>query len=145
MRSYIRHPSDVPIEVIPDDGQTRLDIPKLQNFSHGGLSLISNVAHELGVIVKIQIPFVQPPFETTGTIKWCRPKENQFEIGIEFLDENDEFKIRMVEQICHIEHYKNEILRTEGKKLSGHDAAIEWIAKYAGQFPAGDEDEAISS
>jgi len=135
MRSYIRHPSDVPIEVVEEEGSLQSGVPQLQNFSHGGLAFIAKKPQALGSIVKIRIPFVQPPFETTGTIKWCKPNEDSFEVGFEFLDEKDEFKIRMVEQICHIEHYKNEVFAKEGRKLSGHEAAVEWITKFASQFP----------
>jgi hypothetical protein len=41
----------------------------------------------------------------------------------------------MVEQVCHIEHYKNEVKRREGREISGEQAANEWIAKFAGNFP----------
>jgi hypothetical protein len=41
----------------------------------------------------------------------------------------------MVEQICHIEHYKREVAEREGRELSGQQAAKEWIAKYAASFP----------
>ena len=42
----------------------------------------------------------------------------------------------MIEQICHIEHYRKEVERLEGRALSAHEAAGEWISKYAGDFPA---------
>ena len=141
MRSYIRHPSDVPIDVRPDQGHTHAPTQQLKNVSHGGLSFISKHPQEIGSTVTVRIPFVTPVFEATGKIRWCKPVENAFEIGFEFLDEHDEFKSRMVEQICHIEHYKNEVLLTEGRVLTGHEAAIEWIAKYASQFPFADPDE----
>ena len=41
----------------------------------------------------------------------------------------------MPEQICQIEHYKNEMLTIKGRKLTGKEAASEWIAKYAKDFP----------
>ena len=43
--------------------------------------------------------------------------------------------LRMVEQICHIEHYRNELLQTEGREISSEVAAKEWIEKYAHTFP----------
>ncbi len=42
---------------------------------------------------------------------------------------------RMVEQICHIEQYKNEILKAEGRQLDSKQAALEWIQKFASEFP----------
>ena len=145
MRSYIRHPSDVPIEVIPEENAAPNSSHQLQNFSHGGLSFISQATQKPGSLVKIRIPFVQPPFETVAIVKWCNANAGQYEIGVEFFDANDEFKVRMVEQICHIEHYKNEVLIKEGRKLSGQEAALEWIEKFAGDFPlANSEDKAVN-
>lgn len=42
----------------------------------------------------------------------------------------------MVEQLCHIEHYKAEVLAREGRQLDGEQAAREWIRKFAHGFPA---------
>ncbi|MEQ8937648.1 MAG: PilZ domain-containing protein, partial [Gammaproteobacteria bacterium] len=55
---------------------------------------------------------------------------------IEFLTSKQKmFLLRMVEQLCHIEHYRNEIARVEGRELSSEQAAQEWISKYAESFP----------
>jgi hypothetical protein len=37
----------------------------------------------------------------------------------------------MVEQVCHIEHYRKEVMVCEGRQLTSEDAAKEWVAKYA--------------
>jgi hypothetical protein len=42
----------------------------------------------------------------------------------------------MIEQICHIEHYRKEVKLAEGRELSSEEAADEWIKRYAGDFPA---------
>jgi hypothetical protein len=41
----------------------------------------------------------------------------------------------MVEQVCHIESYKQQILKSEGRKLSPEEAAVEWVSKFAANFP----------
>ena len=41
----------------------------------------------------------------------------------------------MIEQICHIEHYRHEIEQVEGRKLNSEEAAREWIQRYASEFP----------
>jgi len=41
----------------------------------------------------------------------------------------------MVEQVCSIESYQKKIYETEGRRLTTEQAAMEWIAKYAAQFP----------
>ena len=76
-----------------------------------------------------------PVFQAMGRVSWCRPEGNGFEIGIEFLNKDDMFSARMVEQVCHIEEYKQEVLLKEGRNLSSEEAALEWIKKYAKDFP----------
>jgi hypothetical protein len=44
----------------------------------------------------------------------------------------------MIEQICYIEEYKKDVLESEGRILTGREAAIEWIAKHADSFPSDD-------
>jgi hypothetical protein len=41
----------------------------------------------------------------------------------------------MLEQICHIELYKKELRKKKGRKVTGEEAAIEWITNYADKFP----------
>ncbi len=139
MRSYIRHPSDIPIEVLPGEMAPAGD-EHLKNISHGGLAFNSDHPLALGRIIRIRISAVSPCLEVCGKVKWCRQAGEQYEIGLEFLHKDDEFQARMVEQICHIEHYKNQVAANEGRCLSGQEAALEWIAKYAERFPGSDDD-----
>ena len=41
----------------------------------------------------------------------------------------------MVEQICHIEHYRIKVKENDGRDLNIEEAAQEWIEKYARDFP----------
>ena len=138
MRSFIRHPSDIPIDFQLED-VVEQGSDYLKNVSHGGLAFNSRSELPVGTVIRIKIPLVKPVFEAIGRVTWCRPDANYFEIGIEFLDEDDKFRARMVEQICHIEQYKNDVFDKEGRKLTGEEAAVEWITKYALQFPVHDE------
>lgn len=134
MRKYIRHPSDIPIEFDVVDGvQARHET--LNNVSLGGLSFQSQSSLPVGRTVTIRVPFVKPAFETRGRVVWCKRRRMGFDIGLELLDKDDAFRTRMVEQVCHIEHYKREIYKTEGRRLSGQEAALEWIGKFAHLFP----------
>jgi hypothetical protein len=74
-----------------------------------------------------------------GRVCWCQEKNGHFVLGVKFLDTEDAFRVRMVEQICHIEHYKREVFEKEGRVLSGEQAAMEWIPKYGSVFPNPDE------
>ena len=46
------------------------------------------------------------------------------------------FAARMVEQVCQIEHYRQQVQRAEGRVLDAETAAREWIKRYAASFPA---------
>ncbi len=134
MRKFIRHPTDIPLEYeLSEVVAHQKDY--LINISEGGISFQSGTYIEAGSVVNIRIPLREPVFEEKGIVKWCRKTKSRFEIGVLFRDVSSEFRLRMVEQVCHIEHYKKEILEKEGRKLTGEEAAVEWIRKYAKDFP----------
>jgi hypothetical protein len=134
MRSYIRHPSSVPLDFqLEELVQGRTDY--LKNVSQGGLSFYSMVPLEPGSTIHLKIPLIKPIFEALGQVTWCNQEGNRFEIGVRFLDQDDMFRARMVEQICHIEDYKKKVYEQEGRRLTGEEAAKEWISKYAMDFP----------
>jgi len=138
MRNFIRHPSNIPIDFQLEDLVIEGN-EYLKNISVGGLAFNSKSMIEVGSIIRIKIPLVKPVFQALGRVTWCRPEENHFEVGIKFLDENDTFRARMVEQICHIEEYKQEVFIKEGRKLTGEEAASEWIKRFAVSFPSSEK------
>jgi hypothetical protein len=135
MRQFIRHPIDVPVEIGigdagPPSGYCTHDI------SMGGLAVRAGCAVTPGSTVQVRIGCVQPPFEANARVAWCRPHPlSGYELGVTFLDAEDAFRARMVEQLCHIEDYRRSVLRIEGRELDMDEAAHEWIQKYAAQFP----------
>jgi len=134
MRAYIRHPADVPIEFSPvSDVKPVKSVA--QDISLGGLSFSSTQRLAVGSTVKIRIPIVEPPFEAEATVIWCLSRPDRFEAGIEFTTEQDTYTARMVEQVCHIEHYRMWVKEVEGRTLDGENAAEEWIGKFAQDFP----------
>ena len=138
IRKYIRHPSDVPIQVmldlVEDAGDDSDDT--LTNVSLGGLSFVSAQAIEAGQKISVCIPILQQDNYLAGTVVWCEKSKKGYEIGLEFEGKKDVFRLRMIEQICHIEHYRKEIKIVEGRELNSEEAAKEWISRYAGDFPA---------
>ncbi len=139
IRKFIRHPSDVHIQVTmdwADDEYDDLNNETLNNVSLGGLSFISKHALEIRQKIKICIPVLETENTLTGSVVWCEKSSNGYEIGLEFDDTKEIFRLRMIEQICHIEHYRKEVERIEGRELSADEAAKEWISRYASDFPA---------
>jgi len=134
MRHFIRHPVDIPIEIEagshPPCGQH-----EAHDLSIGGLSFDSGSEMAPGAIVELRIPFVEPAFVTRARVVWCSGKGAHYELGVQFLDPDDAFRARMVEQVCHIEEYRRKVLEMEGRMLSAEQAATEWICHYAAHFP----------
>jgi hypothetical protein len=135
MRLYIRHPTDVPID-FQIGGQASTSRETLMNYSEGGLCFVSDIKIDPGAEIHIAIPITPPQFHATGIVVWCHKEEGSYLVGIKFSEEETAYAVRMVEQLCYIEHYKQSIKQSEGRELSGEEAALEWIDKYAGDFPA---------
>ena len=136
MRRYIRHPSDIPVEIEPILTPSPRERDRLSNVSLGGIAFNSTNRFDVGNLVRVRIPFVSPEFLATGQVVWCTGNaETGYEVGLELLDQDEAFKARMVEQVCHIEHYKREVVALEGRQLTGEQAAMEWIQKFADKFP----------
>jgi hypothetical protein len=141
IRKFIRHPVDVPIQVsnsrVEDEDDETLD-QTITNVSLGGLAFISSKPFDVLDRVRVCIPMLERDNTLIGNVVWCEKCANgaEFEIGIEFEKSRDVFRLRMIEQVCHIEHYRKEVMLREGRELSVQEAAREWISKYAGDFPA---------
>ena len=139
IRKFIRHPVDVPIQVTPDwvedEHDETLD-QTITNVSLGGLAFVSPKPLRVLGRVQVCIPFLERDNTLVGNVVWCDRSGSGYEIGIEFEKSRDVFRLRMIEQICHIEHYRKEVLLQEGRELTTQEAASEWITKFASDFPA---------
>ena len=138
MRRFIRHPAGIPIEVDLSKGATADQIPDAcptLDVSLGGLSFRSPRALDPGSLVSVRIALVSPPFESDVRIVWCREAGAGYKVGAVFLNLQDQYRARMVEQICHIETYRRRMFDMERRSLSSEEAAIEWISKFAAHFP----------
>lgn len=132
-RAYIRHPVQMPISVSSDASTDQLNL-QLSNVSEGGLSFQSPDSYQTGTVVKIKIP-TKPVFKVHAIVQWCRKLKESFELGVRFLDRSDAFRVRMVEQVCHIEQYRLTKQREKGKRMTRNQASQEWISENGGQFP----------
>ncbi len=133
-RAFVRHPSEMPIH-IRSEGLLGQAPRHLRDVGLGGLCCRSAEPLEVGSEVSVDIPIGRHPFHARGAVVWCRPAHACYELGIQFLAREDLFAARMVEQLCYIERYRREVLNTEGRELSSADAAREWIARFAEDFP----------
>jgi hypothetical protein len=139
LRKFIRHPADVPLKVslgwVDENDVTIHPCDNLDNVSLGGLAFKSPQAIPNGQPVKISFPLLNKDHVLTGLVVWNKKSTKGFEIGLEFDDPNELFRLRMIEQICHIEHYRAEVKQHQGRQLTSEQAAKEWIKLYAADFP----------
>ncbi len=131
-REFIRHPVDVPIHIALQSDDA-LQYISMSDVGEGGVAFLTNVAFENGVVLKVTVPHINPPFEASCIVCWRKIAGDQFEVGVKFLDANSRFRVRMVEQVCHIEGYRKQAAK-EGRVLSCEESAQEWIGKYAADF-----------
>jgi len=137
VRSYIRHPSEIPVEIeLCPAGTCRQAVDsRLRDVGIGGISFVMQTGVRIGTLVRVRIPVVDPCFEALGRVTHVDREAGRFVVGVGFLDQADVYRARMVEQICHIEHYRREVWRREGRRLSTEEAAREWIERHAAAFP----------
>jgi len=139
MRNYIRHPSSIPIEYQIDDDSTGFGQEHLKDVGAGGLSFFSARQLLPGARLIVHIASVEPEFIARARVAWCHTEDNGYSVGVAFTDTKDLFQMRMVEQLCYIEHYKAEVWAREGRQLDGEQAAREWIRRFAHGFPGMDD------
>ncbi len=133
MRRFIRHPSDIPIHYsLGADIATQ---QKLKDVGVGGLCFSSDQPIQIGSEIEIEIRVNESLFKAKGIVAWSRPEGDFYSVGVEFLDKSTRYSVRMVEQICHIEHYRSEVCANNGRVIDSEQAAKEWVEKYAAQFP----------
>ncbi|MFO7604056.1 MAG: PilZ domain-containing protein [Gammaproteobacteria bacterium] len=133
LRRYIRHPSDIPIEYAVCDGQAKRARP-LADIGMGGLSFQVQEYLTVGQHLQLRIPSIRPDLQIQAVVSWCDRVEAGYQVGIRFLQDQDRFIMRMVEQVCHIEAYRQKIQTEEGRRLSATEAACEWIKRFAEDF-----------
>jgi len=99
-RKYVRHPASVPIEVWKFS-QTEHNIQQLNNVGLGGLAFESEVAWEIDSLIAIRV-LMEPLIVLRGKVVWCHNKGDHFEVGVQFLELQNE----VVEEVCEIEIYQ---------------------------------------
>ena len=135
MRRYIRHSTDLPVDISLSHVVPR-GREYLRNISRGGLRFRSTIALEPGRGIRVGIPVSQPVFETQGVVAWCQPANDGkpgFEVGVHFDDLHPVIGDGLMDRICHIEQYKHEVWLRDGRWLTGEEAALEWLQQQAEQ------------
>ncbi|QLE97278.1 hypothetical protein [Neptunomonas phycophila] len=134
-QGYIRHPTDIPakIALCSDYGVSR---NTCSESGVVGISIVTREFFSIDTALDITISISDPAFTASGHVAWCIPDRNgHYRTGIVFDDPETAYGVRMIEQICYIEQYRQQIQKQEGRTLSQADAAEEWISRFAKDFP----------
>jgi hypothetical protein len=134
MRKFLRHPSDMPVQLVLRK-QACIPRQRLNNISLGGVACNSSRGFRRGTSVELRIPLLGDQACYPGVVAWCRRQENDYLVGIAFIDEDTLFRARMVEQVCQIQHYRQQLEDESGQPMAIEQCAQDWIAKHAAEFP----------
>lgn len=137
-RRFFRHPVSVPVECRVD-GHDDFCPHEMRDVSYGGIAFVSDRPYELGDIVELRYPTLPHPEVVRGMIVWTVASEDAADKhhinGLCFSDASAHFHGRIVEQLCHIEAYRRVQREQHGRELTSREAASEWIANHAADFP----------
>lgn len=133
MRRFLRHPSDMPVELVLRK-QDFIPKQRLNNISLGGVACDSSRGFRRGTAIELRIPLFGEQARYPGVVAWCHKQPDDYLVGIAFIDEDTLFRARMVEQVCQIEHYRKQRELELGEHLAIESIAAEWIAHHAAEF-----------
>ena len=134
MRNYIRHSSNIPLEIITETLQDSSP-QTMKDVSIGGLSFLSDHAHDICDIIKVSIPYVKPAFVSEGQVTWCIKQGGRYEVGVEFFTADDESRARIVKQAFYIEDFIKEVKKPGRGREDIELAAREWIREHVVDSP----------
>lgn len=131
---FIKHPDRFPLQFRRLRFWERSKVEDSQT-SNIGLTFSAKEYQKPGSIIEVTIPTRKETHRFLGKTVMVKETDNNFEIGIWLLDVDDSPKLRIVEQICHIELYLNDKRYKEGPFISKEKLTEEWISRYASSFP----------
>ncbi len=134
---FIQHLDTIPINCRLQQGAS-IDKSLLSQIPHdeaSGLRFRFREPLPAGASIEVSIEFHRYAFRATGTVVWCTPDAGGYDVAVRFEDQQTRFAMRMVEQACRIEWYREYASREQGRDIDGNQAAAEWIDLFAADFP----------
>lgn len=137
IRRHVRHVTGIPIEInIEYHEDYRGEDDTITNVSLGGLCFIASDRLDVDEAIQVKFPVLDEKKSLDGRVVWCSKTDRGYEVGLEFEDPEEVERLRMVDQICQIETFREKVEKERGRRLSSEEAAREWISRYAGEFSA---------
>lgn len=136
LSGFIHHPPGFPLEVRRLWLGNWMDEEGDQGAGSLGLCFESDRYIRPGTLLEVSIPLRGVIQKFRGRVVLVRGDEETCEIGIWLSSKTDADRIRIVEQICHIEAYLKHKRHQEGPFISQERIAQEWITRFAANFPS---------
>ena len=136
LEGFIHHPPGFPIAWRQLRFRNTAQNIEYNQHSHIGLCFESDKYIKPGTVLELVIHLRGEDQKFTGKVILVRNKGTQYEIGVWFTSRSDASRLRIVEQICHIEAYLKHKRHHEGPFVSSERVAQEWIARFASTFPS---------
>ena len=133
---FVHHPCGFPLDYkrLWFSSGDRLDAEGAGNF---GLIFESDEHVPVGASLEVIIPLRNELEHFRGKVVLVRQAGDCYEIGVWFPCRADASRVRIVEQICHIEAYLRHKKFSEGPyNLNRERLAEEWISRNAAGVPA---------
>ncbi len=131
---YIKHPSDIPLGYFLEPTSPYVSAHML-NKHEGGMVFQTNAPLPAGAAIDLRVRLNGTELRLHGIVSHCLLiADGHCDVGVKFAEDSEHYAMRMFEQACHIEHYRN-LLGHQGRELSPDEAAQEWIERFAACFP----------
>lgn len=135
IRRHIRQVTGIPVEV-SFEYQNQVEEDEITNVSLGGLCFIASDRVAIDDRIRVRFPILNQDTSIAGRVVWCNKTGRGYEVGLEFDSSAEIERLKTIEQIHHIEKFREEVRKRDGRNLSSEQAAREWVRKYAGEFNA---------
>ncbi len=86
-----------------------------------------------GQQLRLWVPAITHESAADTLVIACSSNSQGYRLTLAFTNEEQAFRFRMVEQLCHIHHYHRQ-MQHQGRRLSLNEAACEWISRFACSF-----------
>jgi len=130
LKKLIRHPRQVPVSI------QSIETDAVNNVVYlGELAVYSESTFPIGTKVMLHIEMPNTDAKLSGKIIWSHKSKYGHLLGISFQSESEAYRMRMIEQLCNIEAYRENLRTKEDRHLNREEAAAEWIARYSKDFP----------
>lgn len=137
-RRFVRHPLEFPLTYKVLD-QTSFTISQTTDMSDFGISFLADEPLTEGQLLELDIHSPKKLFHAKSIVKWQNysSTENKYRIGVMFVNRQEGFHARMLEQICQIDLYHRYKMQTEKREIPYNEVAFEWINLYGKSFAEG--------